>query len=181
MSRLVDDLLFLARSDAASVPLELQHVAAEQLIDRVIARAETLARERGAAMMATVAGAGELDADPERIEQAVLILVDNAAKYGPPAGTVEVEGRTTGDHLLVEVRDRGPGIPADQLSHVFERFYRLGAGGRDRRTGGAGLGLAIAAAIVEGHGGHISAARREGGGTTVTIWLPLTGAHADAR
>jgi two-component system, OmpR family, sensor histidine kinase VicK len=181
MSRLVDDLLFLARSDAASVPLEIQRVGAEPLIDRVIARAEILARERGASMMATVAGAGGLDADPERIEQAVLILVDNAAKYGPPAGTVEIAARTSEEHLVVEVRDRGPGIPADQLSHVFERFYRLGAGGRDRRTGGAGLGLAIAAAIVDGHGGRISATRRDGGGTTVTIELPLAGSMTRSR
>ena len=180
MSRLVDDLLFLARSDASSVPLELQHVPAELLIDRVVGRAEILAREQGASLVANVEGDGLLSVDAERIEQAVLILVDNAAKYGPPSGTVEITARTRDTRLVVDIADRGRGIADEQLSRIFERFYRLDGGGRDRSTGGAGLGLSIAAAIVEGHGGQISAARRTGGGTTMTISLPLIGLSAPA-
>ena len=175
MSRLVDDLLFLARSDASSVPLDLQQIPADQLIDRVVGRAEVLARERGAALVANVDGDGPLKADAERIEQAVLILVDNAAKYGPSGGTVEIEATTRDGRLVVDIADRGRGIPDEQLSRIFERFYRLHGGGRDRSTGGAGLGLSIAAAIIEGHGGQISASRRAGGGTTMTINLPLLG------
>jgi two-component system sensor histidine kinase VicK len=178
MSRLVDDLLFLARSDASSVPLELVPVPADELIDRVVGRAEVLARERGATLEADVAGNGLLRADPERIEQAVLILVDNAAKYGEPGGSVQLGARTRDGRLVVEVGDRGQGIPDEQLSRVFERFYRLDGGGRDRTTGGAGLGLSIAAAIVEGHGGQVSATRRPGGGTIMTLTLPLLGATA---
>ena len=173
MSRLVDDLLFLARSDASSVPLALEQVPADQLLDRVVGRAEVLVRERGGSLVAGVAGHGVLNVDPGRIEQAVLILVDNAAKYGPPGGAVELEARTRDGHLVVEVGDRGPGIPDEQLSRVFERFYRVDGGGRDRATGGAGLGLSIAAAIVDGHDGQISATRRPGGGTTMTLTLPL--------
>jgi len=173
MSRLVDDLLFLARSDASSVPLELQRIPADQLVSRVVGRAEVLARERGASLVARVAGDGPLHADPDRIEQAVLILVDNAAKYGPADGTVEIDARASDGRLEVDVSDRGSGIPHQQLGRVFERFYRLDGGGRDRTTGGAGLGLSIAAAIVEGHGGQIAATRRAGGGTTISITLPL--------
>ena len=179
MSRLVDDLLFLARSDASSVPLELVEVPADQLIDRVVGRAEILARERGATLAAAdVAGNGLLRADPDRIEQAVMILVDNAAKYGRADGSVELGAHTVDGNLMVEVRDRGPGIPDEQLSRIFERFYRLDGGGRDRSSGGAGLGLSIAAAIVEGHGGRISATQRQGGGTIMTLSLPLLGAAA---
>ena len=178
MSRLVDDLLFLARSDASSVPLALERVPADQLIDRVVGRAEILVRERGASLVADVAGDGALNADPHRIEQAVLILVDNAAKYGPPGGAVELQARTGSGLLVVEVGDRGPGIPDEQLSRVFERFYRVDGGGRDRSPGGAGLGLSIAAAIVDGHGGRISATRRPGGGTTMTLSLPLVASAA---
>jgi two-component system sensor histidine kinase VicK len=178
MSRLVDDLLFLARSDAARVPLEMSTVGSDHLVDRLVRRAEVLARERGATLAANVQGDGPLAADPDRIEQAVLIMVDNAAKYGPPGGTVELNARTHDGRLIVEVSDRGPGIPDEQLSRVFERFYRLDAGGRDRTSGGAGLGLSIAAAIVEGHGGRISATRRKGGGTTMSLSLPLLATSA---
>jgi two-component system, OmpR family, sensor kinase len=79
--------------------------------------------------------------------------------------------------LIVEVRDRGPGIPSEQATRIFERFYRADGTGRDRSSGGAGLGLSIASAIVEGHGGHISAVARPGGGT---IMRPLQPRHAEA-
>ena len=173
MSRLVDDLLFLARSDASQVPLELRKVESEELIDQLVRRAQVLARERGAALAADVRGDGSLTADPDRIEQAVLILVDNAAKYGPAGASVELAARADDGWLVIEVSDRGPGIPTAQLSRIFERFYRLEGGARDRSSGGAGLGLSIAAAIVEGHGGRIAAERREGGGTTMSLSLPL--------
>jgi two-component system sensor histidine kinase VicK len=178
MSRLVDDLLFLARSDASSVLLELTHVSAEELVGRLVGRAQLLARERHASLAVDVSGDGVLRADPDRIEQALLILIDNAAKYGPPGGTVELMARTSAGHLAVEVRDRGPGIPEAQLDRVFERFYWLNGDGRDRSSGGAGLGLAIAAAIVAGHGGRIAAAARDGGGTVMSFTLPLVGARA---
>jgi signal transduction histidine kinase len=178
MSRLVDDLLFLARSDASSVPLELTEISAEELIGRLVGRAELLVRGRGASLAVEVSGSGSLNGDPDRIEQALLILIDNAAKYGPAGGTVELTARTTANQLAVEVRDRGPGIPEGHLDRVFERFYRLNGDGRDRSSGGAGLGLAIAAAIVEGHGGRIAAAARPGGGTVMSFTLPLVGAVA---
>ncbi|MEX1156931.1 MAG: ATP-binding protein [Chloroflexota bacterium] len=173
MSRLVDDLLFLARSDASSAPLELRDVQVEELMHGLADRAEVLARQRGAALVATVQCDGRLRADRERIEQAVLILVDNAAKYGPADGTVELDARTSDGRLQVKVRDRGPGIPAEQLSRVFERFYRADRAGRGRPASGAGLGLAIATVIVEGHGGRIDATAPPDGGTLMTISVPL--------
>jgi signal transduction histidine kinase len=144
----------------------------------LVSRAEVLARKRGATLAASAHCDGAFQADPDRIEQAVLILVDNAAKYGPPGGTVELEARTDDGRLRVEVRDRGPGIPEPQLGRVFERFYRAEAGGREQAAGGAGLGLAIAAAIVEGHGGQITANARPGGGTLMAASVPMRGSGA---
>jgi signal transduction histidine kinase len=176
MSRLVDDLLFLARSDASTAPLELRDVDGGDLMRELVDRAEVLARERGAVLAATIRCDGRILADRERVEQAVLILVDNAAKYGPADGTVELDARTADGRLIVDVRDRGPGIPAEHLSRVFERFYRANGAARGRPAGGAGLGLAIAAVIVEGHGGRIDATTPPDGGTLMTISLPLVAA-----
>jgi signal transduction histidine kinase len=99
--------------------------------------------------------------------------VDNAAKYGPANGRIELAASTQGGRLRIEVADRGPGIPPDQRARIFERFVRLDGAGRGRASGGVGLGLSIAAAIIEGHGGQISALPREGGGTVMRVELPL--------
>ena len=175
MSRLVDDLLFLARSDASSVPLELREADATDLLRALGARAEILARERGARLDRRLSAVGVLRADPARIEQAVLGLIDNAAKYGPDGGVVELAARTEPGQLVIDVSDRGPGIPSEQQTRIFERFYRVDSAGRGRVSGGVGLGLSIAAAIVDGHGGRISAADRPGGGLVMTVKLPLNG------
>ena len=168
MTKLVEDLLFLARSDSASVPpLEVEEHELSEVLREIGARAETLARERGAELTTEthVAGRGRLDL--ARLSQAVLILVDNAAKYAGGAPIRLVAGADRGD-LAVSVIDRGPGIPPAELPRVFERFQRGG-----RRGQGAGLGLSIARTIVEGHGGRIEAQSVVGGGTTMTIRLPI--------
>jgi signal transduction histidine kinase len=139
-----------------------------------------LARERGAKFESARAGEGQLRVDPARIEQAVLILVDNAAKYGPPGGRVTLSSElSSSGQLRIRVEDRGPGIPSKELPHVFERFYRVdkirtrqGDGG-GHGQGGTGLGLPIANTIVEAHGGRIEVASRPGEGTKVSLYLPL--------
>ncbi len=108
--------------------------------------------------------------DPERIEQAVLALVDNAIKYGPPGEQVTLSSSTRRGELLIEVADRGPGIPPEELSRVFERYYR-GEGSSQER--GTGLGLPIAEAIVRAHGGSIEAESRLGEGTRMLLRFPL--------
>ena len=174
MSRLVDDLLFLARSDASRVPIEPREVDAAALIGALAMRAETLVRERGTTLNAEIDVSGTIRADPDRIEQAVLVLVDNAAKYGPDGEPIDLGAESRDGTLLIEVADRGPGIPPDEVERVFERFYRVGGDGGGRRSAsGVGLGLSIAAAITEGHGGSVAALPREDGGTVMRITLPM--------
>jgi two-component system sensor histidine kinase VicK len=110
--------------------------------------------------------------DRGRVEQAVLILVDNAAKYGPPGGKVSLTSEARSGDLRVTVADEGPGIPEEELTRIFERFYRMDKT-RSRKLGGSGLGLPIANTIVEAHGGRIEAESRVGEGTSMSICLPL--------
>jgi two-component system, OmpR family, sensor histidine kinase VicK len=176
MSRLVEDLLFLARFDSASLPLDFETVAVESLLTDLAGRAEILARERGARLETQLGGRGFVEIDRRWIEQAVLILVDNAAKYGPDGGTVTLTSSARSGELRIGVEDHGPGIPEEELPRVFERFYRLDKA-RSRTLGGSGLGLPIAKTIVEAHGGHIEAVSRLGKGTKMSLCLPLLAGH----
>ena len=180
MTRLVEDLLFLARSDAASVPLQTETVDVVPFLHELAGRAEVLVRERGATFVSTLAGEGQLRVDPARIEQAVLILVDNAAKYGPAGGLVTLFSELSrSGQLRIEVEDHGPGIPSEELPHVFERFYRVDktrtrrGDGEGPGQGGTGLGLPIARTIVQAHGGRIEVMSQPGEGTKVSLYLPL--------
>jgi signal transduction histidine kinase len=168
MTKMVEDLLFLARSDSASVPpLEIDEHDLSEVIDEIGSRAEALVRERGADLTteADVAGRGSLD--HARLSQAVLILVDNAAKYAAGAPIRLVAHHVDGQ-LVISVIDRGPGISPAELPKIFDRFQRGG-----RRGQGTGLGLSIARTIVEGHGGRIDAQSEVGSGTAMTIRLPV--------
>lgn len=182
MSRMVEDLLFLARSDSQSVPLETRAVDAAAFLEGVASRARALARERGTTLEVDLHGTGELRIDPPRIEQAVMILIDNALKYGatgrPGGAPVRLSSTNVGATLRVEVADRGPGIPEEDLDRIFERFYRLDKA-RSRRLGGAGLGLPIARTIVEAHGGRIEASSILGKGTTVAVILPTASPESE--
>ena len=181
MSRMVEELLFLARSDSSPPSLAPETVSVPPLMSELAGRATVLARERGATLAADMRADGTLRADPSRLEQAVLILVDNAVKYGPPGGTVTLRsGVTRPGEIGISVEDEGPGIPKEDLPRVFERFYRVDKA-RSRRMGGTGLGLPIAKTIVEAHGGHITAESRSGRGTRMSIHLPVLPAEPDTQ
>ena len=106
-----------------------------------------------------------LQGDPAALERAVTNLLDNAAKWSPPAGTVTVSLREG----ALQVADQGPGIADEDLPHVFERFYRSPEA---RTMPGSGLGLAIVRQVAENHGGRVAAARAPGGGALLGVWLP---------
>ena len=182
MSRMVEDLLLLAKSDSASLPYEFETVEVEPILAELAGRATVLARERGAALRTELAGGGLARLDPQKLEQAVLILVDNSAKYGSRDGSsgdeILLSSLVRSGELRITVRDHGPGIPENELPLIFERFYRLDKA-RSRRMGGAGLGLPIAKAIIEAHKGRLEAVSRPGEGTTMSLYIPLLESQPD--
>ena len=132
-----------------------------------------LFQEHGGEFITRLAGTGTVTADQGQTEQAVMILVDNAAKYSRPDGQVALRTFTANDQFVIEVEDNGPGIPPADLPHIFERFYRVDKA-RSRSLGGVGLGLSIATTIVEAHSGSLEVDSRVGEGTRMRIKLPLS-------
>jgi signal transduction histidine kinase len=173
MGKLVDDLLFLARSDAGSPPLDKEYVPARWLVSRLVEPAEMLARQQAACLTTRIDGEGFLDVDPERLGQAILILVDNGARHSPPDRCVTLSSWVENEQLAIQVADSGPGITSDELPLIFDRFYQI-KNRRSRKKGGSGLGLSIARTIVAAHGGSITAESQLGQGTRMTICLPLS-------
>jgi signal transduction histidine kinase len=171
LARLVEELLTLARSDAGQ-RLDLREVELDAVVLRAVADLEpspTSARvEIGELEQLTVLG------DRDRLHQLVTILVDNGRKYAADGG-VRIELTAANQMAMLRVADSGIGISTDDLPHIFERFYRADRA-RSRDPGGSGLGLPIAAWIVEQHGGQISVDSDPGGGTTVVVEVPRTGA-----
>jgi two-component system OmpR family sensor kinase len=168
MGLLVSDLLLLARLDQgrplASAPVELTAIASEAIdAAHVLEPARPLVLDAPATV--TVTG------DGERLRQVVDNLLANVRAHTPPDARATVRVRRVGDGAVLEVEDEGPGMEPDEAAHVFERFFR-GDPSRSRDHGGAGLGLAIVAAIVEAHGGTVTVATAPGRGTTFRIALP---------
>jgi signal transduction histidine kinase len=147
-------------------------VSTSWLVSRLERPAEVLARQRGACLETDLEGDGFLHADHVRIEQAVLILIDNAARHSGQGACIRLASGVHNGELALIVDDEGTGIPPEELPLIFDRFYRV-RDRRGRKKSGSGLGLAIARSIVEAHGGSISAESKVGAGTTMTIRLPL--------
>jgi PAS domain S-box-containing protein len=169
MSRMVEDLLFLARSESAAPPFRMEPVDARALLAGLERRAGALAAEHDATLETTLLATGLVRVDPVRVEQAILALVDNAVKYGPEGQRVTLCSACSDGELRVDVEDRGPGIPETELPRIFERFYRLA----EVEEPGSGLGLSIAQTIAEAHGGRIEAESQLGEGTRMSFILPL--------
>jgi len=172
MTRTVEDLLLLARSDAGSLPLDRVVIDIEPFLTELAARAQTLTQKQGVCLQQELQATGQLQVDPHLIEQAVLILIDNAAHYSTEDKPILLRAATQDTALRIEVIDQGMGIPAEHLPLIFERFYRVDKA-RSRKQGGTGLGLAIAKSVVEAHGGAIAATSILHQGTQMTIILPL--------
>jgi two-component system, OmpR family, sensor kinase len=176
MSRLVGDLLTLARADAGQ-SLRHQPVALGPLLEDVARQGRVLAEGRVAVSTVHVATeeTATVSGDPDALRQLFLLLVDNAVKYTPAGGSVTVGMRIEAGHgserlAKVSVVDTGIGIGPEDLPHIFDRFYRAD---RARQTGGTGLGLAIGKWIAEAHGGAIQVESEIGTGSVFTVALPL--------
>ncbi len=172
MERLVSDLLRLARLEAGQDPLNVESCSVPSLFGALRGELAALADQKTQRIEATVGeGADVVHADPVKLHDAVRNLIENAVHYAPEETAVEVASEDREGLLTITVSDRGPGIPDADLSRVFERFYRVDRA-RTRDPGGTGLGLAIVKHLVGLHGGTVSAANREGGGSVFTIALP---------
>jgi hypothetical protein len=173
--RLTEDLLLLARAEDGAAFVRPARI---DLVDVLSAAVRSFAAQAQTGEVTIELEADErlpAMADAVRLRQAVDNLIGNAIRHAPPGSTVEVTGQDRRDMsppgIVIEVRDHGPGFPADFLPHAFERFRRADAA-RSRAQGGAGLGLAIVAAIVHGHGGRVIADNLPAGGARVRIELP---------
>jgi signal transduction histidine kinase len=179
MERLAQDLLTLARSDAGGLelmtaPLDIADVAAD-----VVRRTTPLAQSHGVQLSLTAESQeSTVEADPDRLQQVLLILIDNAIKHTPSGGRVDVRVRRHGQHAEIEVADTGSGISPEHLPRIFDRFYRADKA-RARAAGGTGLGLAIAKMLIDAHSGQLHISSTLSAGTQVTVSLPLL-AHRPA-
>lgn len=167
LSGIIDNLLFLARAEAADGPIECTRFDGRAALEKIAGYYETVAEERQIAI--TCAGEGEIRADPLLFGRAVSNLVDNAVRYSPDAGTIALSMSVSAAAAEISVRDVGVGIASDHLPRVFDRFYRVDA---SRSSEGTGLGLALVKSITDLHGGKAVVSSEPGRGTTVTLTFP---------
>ena len=171
MDRLIQDLLDVSRVEAGGLRLDRSELPPAPLLAGLEEQFAELARSRGVSLACHADPAiPQILADRARLVQALSNLIDNALRLTPSGGTVTVEALPAPGYVEFAVRDTGPGIPAEQLPHLFDRFWQ---GARARR-GGAGLGLAIVKGIVEAHGGRVFAESRPGEGAVFRFWIPAS-------
>jgi signal transduction histidine kinase len=174
LTQLVNQLLDISRLEAGGLSLEIGELNVEDLFERVRRTFEVLAHQQGIELDVELdpAAPRQIPADADRLRDQVLgNLLGNALKFTPEGGTIRVRGWGEGRRLCIEVADSGQGMPADQLPHVFDKYFQIG---EQARSKGAGLGLTIAHDIVEEHGGTITVTSEEGVGTTFLVTLPAT-------
>ena len=169
ISRLVDDLRTLSLAEAGALTLHREPTDAAQLVTDAVASFRSQADAAGVDLVTAIDGAlPQVDVDPVRMREVLSNLLSNALRYVPRGGNVRVGASTFDGHVRVSVHDTGPGIAADALPHVFDRFYK------SEESRGAGLGLAIAKSLVVAHGGEIEAISAAGQGTDMRFTLPIT-------
>ena len=172
LTRLVGGLLLLAQAESGKLALNMKRVELDLLVTEVFQEMTILAGNKVHIRLNEIDQA-YVNADRDRLKQVFINLVANAVQYTPPGGEVFLSLEKIGGQARIICRDTGPGIPAEDLPHIFERFYRAEKSRTRRETTGSGLGLSIANWIVERHGGRIEVNSHEGKGTTFAIWLPL--------
>lgn len=173
MSRLVNELLDLARMEAGHIQLNIELANLLQLEDKVIRKFNGVAREQGIGLQLDwQASEGSYYFDVDRMEQVLTNLIDNAIRHTPAGGSITLRTFMQGDGCTIEISDTGVGISPEDLAFVFERFYKADKA-RTRGRAGTGLGLSIVRNIVEGHHGKIAVRSKLGEGTTFSIHLPI--------
>ncbi|MEO8286132.1 MAG: ATP-binding protein [Chloroflexota bacterium] len=170
MSRLVEDLLLLSRLDAGRLKIEQTAVSVEEMFGDVSRQVGRVAQQQGIGLT-TEPVRDSILADPARLRQVLLILLDNALQYTPAGGSIQLAAHRYGSQMQLSVIDTGPGIAHEHLAHLFERFYRV-SDKRSAQAEGSGLGLSIAKGLVEAQHGHIWIESKQGEGTRAIVSLP---------
>ena len=180
LSRLVDDLLELSRSESPNVQYELEPVSIDEVATKVLRALEAQALEKKVELALESTGNVWARAELQALEHVIVNLVDNGIKYTPSGGRVVVRASKNETHAILEVEDTGQGIGAEHLPRIFERFYRVDAG-RARQQGGSGLGLAIVKHLVLKMEGEIRVESRMGKGTLFHVELPVVVIEDDSE
>lgn len=173
MGLLVDDLLLLARLDQER-PLESEPVDLLTVVADAVHGTQAIAPDRAVSLDVDAASAPVVIGDEARLRQVVANLLGNAVTHTPTGTPIDVRIRTdsAAGVVLLTIADRGPGIPTEDATRIFERFYRTDVS-RSRAAGGTGLGLSIVASLVAAHRGSVGVRQRDGGGAEFTVTLPL--------
>ena len=172
LTNLIEDLLTISRLESGQITLQLRAIPLRPFASSLLAELQTRARERGTTIVNEIPDGLAGRADPDRLEQVFVNLIENAVKYGRSKGRVVVKGRAVNGHVELCVADDGPGIPAEARERVFERFYRIDKA-RSRDAGGTGLGLAIVKHIIQSHGGKVWVESEPGQGAQFYFTLPV--------
>jgi len=172
LTNLIEDLLTISRLESGQITLQMKAIPLRPFASSLIAELQTRAKERGTTIVNEIPDQLTGRADPDRLEQVFVNLVENAIKYGRAKGRVTVKGRTVNGHVELCVADNGPGIPSEARERIFERFYRIDKA-RSREAGGTGLGLAIVKHIVQSHGGKVWVESGPGQGAHFYFTLPM--------
>jgi heavy metal sensor kinase len=173
LTRLVGGLLMLAQAEAGKLALDIKPVELDLLLTEVFTETRVLAGSKVKVHLNEIDQA-MVNGDRDRLKQVLLNLIANAIQYTPQGGEVFLSLKVIGKQARIIIRDTGPGIPAEDLPHIFDRFYRAEKSRTRSSTSGFGLGLSITKWIVEHHGGRIEVESKEGKGTTFVIWLSVT-------
>jgi two-component system sensor histidine kinase BaeS len=176
LGKLVDDLSQLALADVGALAYRKRKLALAPLLEQTLESYRERFAQRGLALEASLQGGVPVFGDADRLTQMFRNLLENSARYTDRGGRVRVSLHRQDGRAAIDFDDSAPGVPADALPRLFERFYRV-EGSRSRANGGAGLGLAISRSIAEAHGGEVAASPSELGGLRVCVRLPI----ADAR
>jgi len=170
MTRLLDTLLFISKSDNEMLKLEKTRFWLNELIVEVVKESNLVTHNHNIDF--NINDSLMIEADRRLIKQMLRALIDNSIKYTPPNGKIEINSRSLNDHVVITISDTGVGIPKEELPHIFDRFYRVDKA-RSREFGGTGLGLSIVKWIVDIHGGLIAGESEIGTGTKMIVNLPI--------
>jgi signal transduction histidine kinase len=168
---MLNTLMDISEAESGAMQLRREPVALREIVHRALDLYHDVADAKGVTLAISAGDDVVVTADRTRLEQVAANLIDNAVKYTPAGGRVDVDVERAGGEAMLRVRDTGQGIPPDELSRIFDRLFR---GDRSRAERGLGLGLSLVKAIVEAHGGTVQVASEPGQGSTFTVTLPLS-------